>query len=204
LYKSDFNQGDFILTQAMKPKKYGSPKKLGEAWLQNQILGDAIVSKSGYVLTATTEMIWNGYRGQVLVLRNRNLPFVIALRESAASLGKEAQKVINGALGLLSDPFMTGIQRPTFVKINSLEDPSLQSCDLAALQPLVLESVTQALEYEMHRQNNNKHRDMELLERSWKQEGAMLSLVGLSMPQTLEDKKFVVHAARRMVGSIFE
>jgi len=189
----------------MKPKKYGSPKKLGEAWLQNQIQGKAIATTKGrYVLTATSEMIWNGYRGQVLILRNPNFSFVIALRERAASLGKEAETAIKGALGLLSDPFMTGISPVPFVKINSLADPSLPSCDLATLQPLVLESVTQTLEYEMYRQNINKHRDMALFERAWKEEGGMLSLVGLSMPKALEDRKFAVHAGRRMVRSIFD
>lgn len=188
----------------MRPKKYGSPKKLGEAWLQNQIQGDVIVNKAGYVLTATSEMIWNGYRGQVLVLRNRNIPFVIALRESAASLGKEAQKVIKGALGLLSDPFMTGISPVPFVKINSLEEPSLLSCDMEALQPLVLESVTQALEYEMHLHKRNPKRDNAALENVWKEEGDMLRLAGLEIPQALESQKDIIYNIKRLVGAPFD
>jgi len=188
----------------MTPKKYGSAKRLGEAWLRNEIQGEAIATKGSYVLTANSEVIWNGYWAQALILRNPNFPFVIALRETAASLGKEAEMVIQGALGLLSDPFMTGIKRIPFVKINSLADPSLLSCDLGVLQPLVLDSVTRALEYEMYRQNINKHRNIEILERAWNEEGAMLSLVGLSMPKALEDKKFAVHVGRRMVRNIFE
>lgn len=188
----------------MKPKKYGSAKKLGEAWLQNQIQGDAIVNKGRYVLTATTEMIWNGYRGQVLVLRNRNLPFVIALRENASSLGKEAENVIKGALGLLSDPFMTGIEPIPVVKINSLEDPSLRSCDLAVLEPLVLESVTQALEYEMHLHKQNPKRDNATLERIWKEEGDMLLLAGLEIPQSLKTQKDITYNIKRLVGAPFD
>jgi hypothetical protein len=188
----------------MKPKKYGSAKKLGEAWLQNQIQGDAIVNKGRYVLTATSEMIWNGYRGQVLVLRNLNLPFVIALRETAASLGKEAKNVIKGALGLLSDPFMTGIEPIPVVKINSLEDPTLFSWDLEALQPLVLDSVTQALEYEMHLHKRNPKRDNATLERIWKEEGDMLLLAGLEIPQSLETQKDITYNIKRLVGAPFD
>jgi hypothetical protein len=185
----------------MKPKKYGSAKRLGEAWLQNQIQGEAIATKGSYVLTANSKVIWNGYRGQVLILRNPNFPFVIALRESAASLGREAETVIKGALGLLSDPFMTGISPVPFVKINSLADPSLLSCDLAALQPLVLESVTQTLEYEMHRHRRNPKRDNSLLENVWKGEGTMLGLVDLQIPQDLETKKNVIYNIKRLVGA---
>jgi len=188
----------------MKPKKYGSAKKLGEAWLQNQIQGDAIVNKGRYVLTATSEMIWNGYRGQVLVLRNPNFPFVIALRETAASLGKEAKNVIKGALGLLSDPFMTGIEPIPVVKINSLEDPTLRSCDLVVLQPLVLESVTQALEYEMHLHKRKPKRDNATFERIWKEEGDMLLLAGLEIPQSLETQKDITYNIKRLVGAPFD
>jgi hypothetical protein len=188
----------------MKPKKYGSPKKLGEAWLQNQIQGDAIVNKGKYVLTATPEMIWNGYRAQVLVLRNRSFPFVIAIRESAASLGKEAENAIKGALGLLSDPFMTGIDPIPVVKINSLEDPSLLSCDLETLKPLVLESVTQALEYELHLHKRNPKRDNSLLENVWIEEGAMLGLVNLQIPQDLESQKDILYNIKRLVGAPFD
>jgi hypothetical protein len=189
----------------MKPKKYGSPKKLGEAWCKNEIQGEAIATTKGrYVLTANSEMIWNGYRGQVLALRNPQLPFVIVLRENAASLGKEAKKVIQGALGLLSDPFMTGIDRPPFVKINSLEDPFLLSCDLTALQPVVLESVTQVLEYELLCHKRNPHRDNAVLEHVWKTEGDMLRLTGLEVPQALESQKDEIYAIKRLFGAPWE
>ena len=188
----------------MKPKKYGSAKKLGEAWLRNEIQGEAIATKGSYVLTANSELIWNGYRGQVLVLRNRSFPFVIALRENAASLGKEAKTVIKGALGLLSDPFMTGIDPIPVVKINSLEDPSLLTCDLEALQPLVLESVTQALEYELHLHKRNPKRDNSLLENVWVEEGAMLGLVNLQIPQALESQKDILYNIKRLVGAPFD
>jgi hypothetical protein len=189
----------------MTLKKYGSPKMLGEAWCKNEIQGEAIATTKGrYVLTATSEMIWNGFRGQVLVLRNPQLPFVIALRESAASLGKEAETAIKGALGRLTDPFLSGIKPFPFVKIHSLEDPSLLSCDVATLQPMVLDSVTHALDYELHRHLSNFKKDIADLEKRWQEEGDMLSLVGLSISEDLENRKFALYAGRRMARKPFE
>jgi hypothetical protein len=189
----------------MKPKKYGSPKKLGEAWLQNQIQGEVIATTKGrYVLTATSEMIWNGYRGQALILRNPKLPFVIALRESSASLGKEAKTAIKGALGRLTEPFLSGIKPIPFVKIHSLEDPSLLSCDVATLQPMVIDSVTHALDYELHRHLSNFKKDIADLEKRWQEERDMLSLVGLSISEDLENRKFALYAGRRMARKPFE
>jgi hypothetical protein len=66
---------------------------LATAFIKEEIQGEAFAfTRGSFMIMADPETIWNGYKFQVLVGRNRKLGLVMAFRENVASLGKEAEK----------------------------------------------------------------------------------------------------------------
>jgi hypothetical protein len=200
-------------TEADKPRRYPSVPRLAAAWLKEEIRGEAFAStRGGFMIVADSETIWNGYKSQVLVRRNRTLGLVMALRESAASLGKAAITVMNLALVM---PGQTTMRRTSmghfkdvvkpahapypYFRIDSLADPSLSHCHVETLRPHVLESATKVLEFKLWWYNRYPKHSLQGLENLWNEEKMMLANVGLSVPPELEEKYTVMKATRRLL-----
>jgi hypothetical protein len=165
------------------------------------------------MITADSETIWNGYHSQVLVQRNRSLGLVMALSESAASLGKAAVIAMNRALVLPKEKTVTrtgvglfeDVVKPPhvpypYVRIHSLADPSLSHCDIETLRPMVMESAIRVIEFQLWWCNRYPRHGIHLLENHWRDEETMLGNVGLSIPGELEEKYIVLKATRRMLN----
>ena len=93
------------------PKRLSSALALAEAWRDGEIEGEAfssVTTSTGYIITADRETVWNGYKSQVLLVRNRPLGLVLALRASAASLGKVALGVLDRGVEV---PVKKGMRR---------------------------------------------------------------------------------------------
>ena len=197
-----------------KPKRHPSVPRLATAWLKEEIQGEAFAStRGGFMITADSETIWNGYKSQVLVQRNRTLGLVMALRESAASIGKAATIVMNRALVMPKETtvkrtgagFFEDVVKPPeipypFVRIHSLADSSLSDCDLATLRPMVMDSALLVLEFQLWWYNRYPRHGLQGLERCWKEEETMLGNVGLSIPEELDEKFMVLKATRRLLN----
>jgi hypothetical protein len=207
-------QSEAPATKAEKPKRYSSVPNLATAWIKEEIIGEAFASsRGGFMITADSETIWNGYHSQVLVQRNRTLGLVMALRESAASLGKAAVSVMNRALVLPKEAIVkrtaAGIfeevvkprQIPyPYVRIHSLAEPSLAHCGIEILGPMVMQSVVRELEYQLWWYNRYPRHGVQGLDQSWREEETILGNVGLSVPADLEEKYIVLKATRRLLN----
>lgn len=197
----------------MKPKRHPSVPRLATAWLKEEIHGEVFAStRGGFMIMADPETIWNGYQSQVLVQRNRTLGLVMALRESAASLGKAATMVMNLALVLprkttirrTSEGVYEDVVKPSeipypYVRIHSLTDASLAECGVGTLRPLVMESVVKVLEFQLWWYNRYPRHGLQGLDRCWREEETMLSNVGLAVPAELEEQYMVLKATRRLL-----
>jgi hypothetical protein len=200
-------------TEAEKPKRYPSVPRLATAWLKEEIRGEAFAStRGGFMIVADSETIWNGYKSQVLVQRNRTLGLVMALRESAASIGKAAMIVMNQALVLPKETsvkrtaggYFEDVAKPAevpypFVRIHSLADPAMSNCGIETLRPMVMESVLRVLEFKLWWYNRYPRHSLQGLENLWNEEEMMLAAVGLSVPSELEEKYMVMRATRRLL-----
>lgn len=207
-------QSEVPATKAEKPKRHSSVPNLATAWIKEEIRGEAFASsRGGFMITADSETIWNGYHSQVLVQRNRTLGLVMALRESAASLGKAAVSVMNRALVLPKEAIVkrtaAGIfeevvkprQIPyPYVRIHSLAEPSLAHCGIEILGPMVMQSVVRELDYQLWWYNRYPRHGIQGLDTTWKDEETMLGNVGLSVPAELEEKYMVLKATRRLLN----
>jgi len=201
-------------TEADKPKRYPSVPRLATAWLKEEIQGEAFAStRGGFMIMADSETIWNGYKSQVLVQRNRTLGLVMALRESAASIGKAAVIVMNQAIVLPKETTMkrTGVgffedvvEPPRipypYIRIHSLADPLLSDCAIETLRPLVMESALRVLEFQLWWSNRYPKQGLHGLDSRWKEEETMLGNVGISIPAELEEKYMVIKATRRLLN----
>jgi hypothetical protein len=200
-----------------KPKRYPSAKRLATTWQEESLEGEAFASISssvGYIITADRETIWNGYKSQVLVQRNRPLGLVIALRESSASLGKVALATIQRALivpeelgmrrvamGIFENTVRRSYASCPYVRVDSLADPALATCDLETLGPLVLQSSVRTLEFLVAWCNRYPRKGMAALEFHWEEEALALGRVGLTLPVELVEKYAVLKVARRLLNS---
>ena len=203
-----------LKTERDKSKRYPSVPRLATAWLKEEIQGEAFAStRGGFMISADSETIWNGYKSQVLVQRNRKLGLVMALRECAASIGKAAVIVMNQAIVLPKETTMkrTGVgffedvvkppQVPyPYVRIHSLADPSLSDCGIETLRPMVMESALRVLEFQLWWYNRYPRHGIHGLDKCWKDEETMLGNVGLSVPAELEEKYMVLKATRRLLN----
>ena len=201
-------------TEAEKPKRYPSVPRLATAWLKEEIRGEAFAStRGGFMIVADSETIWNGYKSQVLVQRNRTLGLVMALRESAASIGKAAMIVMNQSLVLPKETmvkrtpggYFEDVAKPAevpypFVRIHSLADPAMSDCGIETLRPMVMESVLRVLEFQLWWYNRYPRHGIQGLDKCWKDEATMLGNVGLSVPEELEEKYMVLKATRRLLN----
>ncbi len=197
-----------------KPKRHPSVPRLATAWIKEEIEGEAFAgTRGGYMITADSETIWNGYKSQVLVLRNRSLGLVMALRENAASLGKAAVIVMNRALALPKEAIVKRTAAGVFeevvkprqvpypyVRIHSLADPSLAHCGIETLRPMVMESVVRELEFQLWWYNRYPRHGVQGLDNCWQEEETMLGNVGLAIPSELEEKYMVLKATRRLLN----
>ncbi len=200
--------------QTEKPKRHPSVPRLATAWLKEEIHGEAFAStRGGFMIMADSETIWNGYKSQALVRRNRSLGIVMALRETAASLGKAAMIILDLALMV---PGQTTVRRTgvgqfedvvnfpwipyPYVRIHSLADPGLSECGVETLRPMVMESALRTLEYLLWWYNRYPRHGLEGLDRVWKEEELMLGNVGLSVPADLEEKFMALKAIRRLMS----
>ena len=165
------------------------------------------------MIMADSETIWNGYKSQVLVRRNRALGLVMALRESAASLGKAATIVMDRALVTpkqttmrrMGGSFIQDVVKPQempypYVRIHSLADPALPTCSIETLRPMVMESILMVLEFRLWWYNRYPRHGIQGLDNCWKEETSMLAHVGLSVPADLEEKYMVLKATRRLLN----
>jgi hypothetical protein len=200
----------------MKPKRYSSAQKLGQAWLARSIQGEAVSGRVGaYRMTADPDHIWSGEKTFPLVRRHKTLPLVIALRHGSHSLGKAALAAIKYASEVpeiakyrfnynTKESYKETTQArqvPVPVTcLNDLRDDHLSSCDLATLQPLVLASCIPTLKCLVtgYRHNSPGHYRYTNLEREWENERDFLKAVGLDIPEEYEKKKLVAVATRRL------
>ena len=198
------------------PKRLSSALTLAEAWRDEEIHGEvfsSVTTSTGYIITADRETVWNGYKSQVLLVRNRPLGLVLALRASAASLGKVALGVLHRAIEI---PAAKGMRRlgvgicentetpantPTpYVRLDSLADPALATCNVEALRPLVLESSIRALEYQVWRGKRYGSRMLAGIDKVWEEETAMLKHIGLDVPEDILGKYSVMKVSWRLSG----
>lgn len=197
-----------------KAKRHSSVPRLAAAWLKEEIHGEAFAStRGGFMITADSETIWNGYKSQVLVRRNRSLGLVMALRETAASLGKAAMIILDLALVV---PGQTTVRRTgvgqfedvvkppwipyPYVRIHTLADPGLSECGVETLRPMVMESAFRTLEFQLWWYNRYPRHGLQGLDRVWKEEELMLGNVGLAVPADLEEKYMALKAIRRLMS----
>jgi hypothetical protein len=203
-------------TQKDGPKRLSSALTLAEAWRDEEIHGEvfsSVTTSTGYIITADRETVWNGYKSQVLLVRNRPLGLVLALRASAASLGKVALGVLHRAIEI---PAAKGMRRlgvgifentetpantPTpYVRLDSLADPALATCNVETLRPLVLESSIRALEYQVWRGKRYGSRMLAGIDKVWEEETAMLKHIGLDVPEDILGKYSVMKVSWRLSG----
>jgi hypothetical protein len=201
-------------TRKEGPKRYNSALALAEAWRDDKIEGEAfssVTTSTGYIITADRETMWNGYKSQVLLLRNRPLGLVLALRASAASLGKVALGVLDRGVEV---PVKKGMRRlgvgifentetpansPTpYVRLDSLADPALATCNVETLRPLVLESSIRALEYQIWRGKRYGARMLAGIDKVWEEETARLKHLGLDVPEDILGKYSVMKVSWRL------
>ncbi|MBJ7390513.1 MAG: hypothetical protein JHC85_03035 [Chthoniobacterales bacterium] len=146
-------------------------------------------------------------------MRNRPLGLVLALRASAASLGKVALGVLIRGVEV---PVKKGMRRlgvgifentetpantPTpYVRLDSLADPGLPTCTIETLRPLVLESSARALEYQVWRGKRYGSRMLAGIDKAWEEETAMLKHLGLDVPEDILGKYSVMKVSWRLSG----
>ena len=199
------------------PKRLSSALTLAEAWRDEEIEGEvfsSVTTSTGYIITADRETVWNGYKSQVLLLRNRPLGLVLTLRASAASLGKVALSVLHRAIeipakkgmrrlreGVFENTETPAITPSPYVKLDSLADPGLAACDIETLRPLVLASSVRALEYQVWRGKRYGARMLAGLDQVWEDETAMLKRIGLEVPEDLLGKYSVMKVSWRLSGN---
>jgi hypothetical protein len=195
-------------------KRYTSADKIGRAWLDREISCECIAGRTGgYKIIADPNTIWNGEKTQVLVRRNDKLNLVVALRRGTVSLGKSALACIQKATEIPAVYRWNYANRestrvcvsprvvPTpFVLVNNLDDPTLSSCDLEHLQPLVLSGCVQHFKSLLRSYKNldPSHYKYKYTEDQWAVERDILKAVGLDVPKEIEDKKLVAIATRRL------
>jgi hypothetical protein len=200
----------------MKRKRYSSAGKLGRAWLNREIKTESIAGRCGaYLLVADPDTIWNGEKRLVLVRRHETLNLVMASRHGTLSLGKAALEAMDKSLHIpekcdtrwdyknnqviKSNVVPRKVPVP-FTYLDDLADDNLSSCDLATLQPLVMQSCKPMLDRLIkcfRTTGGNEWRHNHALN-EWELEREALKAVGIDIPKSYEDRKLVALATRRL------
>jgi hypothetical protein len=103
--------------------------------------------------------------------------------------------------GVFENTETPAITPSPYVKLDSLADPALATCNVETLRPLVLESSARALEYQVWRGKRYGARMLASIDKVWEEETAMLQHIGLDVPEDILGKYSVMKVSWRLAGN---